>query len=112
MPFFGLLWLCTIGGSFVSPFFIHASHIAETKECLVDVGLAYSAGVVSVAVNTSITYVAISSQLMKFTQADTLPGRFNAYLHIRALGEITRRLMESGRQFVTYVYNFPVYCNS
>ncbi|TCD69554.1 hypothetical protein EIP91_007178 [Steccherinum ochraceum] len=98
--FFFLLWLISVGGSIASPFFIHAHHIGDTKQCLIDIEMPFSAGVVSAAFNNGVTFFSISFHLMLYTTAETWSGRFNALLHSRGAGEVSKLLMQSGQQFI------------
>ena len=103
IAFFAMLWIGTLGGSLVSPFFIHAAHIGPTKRCLVDTEIAYSAGIASVALNNTLTFFSICFHLSWYTQAETLSGRFNDFIHRRGSGGTSTLMKESGQQFVMCV---------
>ncbi|KAH8082792.1 hypothetical protein BXZ70DRAFT_583223 [Cristinia sonorae] len=100
---FFALWLVSLVGSFVPPFFIHASRIGESRQCLVDLSMPWATGVVTSAVTNTLTFFSISIHLMMFTQAETWSGRMTAYLRRRGFGEVSKLLMESGQSYVILI---------
>ncbi|TCD60850.1 hypothetical protein EIP91_009399 [Steccherinum ochraceum] len=105
---FAVSCIATIGASLTSPFFIHASPIDPTQECLVDTGMAYSAGIVAVAVNNGATFFAVSFHLSLYSQAETWSGRIKAFCRKRGMGEVSRLLLETGQLYVIPIVLFNI----
>ncbi|KAH8103140.1 hypothetical protein BXZ70DRAFT_774660 [Cristinia sonorae] len=99
-----ILWLASLGASVVTPFFIHAQHIGDTKQCLVDINEVFATGIVFVALNNGVTFILISTQLARITQAtdvaETWSGRMKTFLRRDGYGKVTKMLMATGQSYV------------
>ena len=79
---------------------IAASHIGPTQNCMIVELETYCAtGTLVVAVNDTISLLAISTQLSMNSVADTWRARCRAFFRGKGMGQVSRALMKTGQQY-------------
>lgn len=102
--FFAFMWLAVLAGALSQPFGIDATHIGTTHKCITTVIKSYcSSGIVIATVNDTLSFIAISVQLLMFSLADTWTARFKVFFSGRGMNHMTKLLMQTGQQYYLYV---------
>ncbi|TCD66862.1 hypothetical protein EIP91_000816 [Steccherinum ochraceum] len=97
---FAVLWLGTLGGSLTAPFAVDGIHIGTTSNCVnSNVKPFASAGSIAVAVNDTLVFLAISTQLMMYSLASTWSSRIKAFMKGQGLGQISKTLLQTGQLY-------------
>lgn len=100
---FAFTWLGTLGGSLTAPFAVDGIHIGTTRNCINSNVKAYgSAGIIANAVNDTLVFLAISTQLIMYSLADTWWARLKAFMRGQGLGHISKTLLHSGQLYYMY----------
>ncbi|KAH8078389.1 hypothetical protein BXZ70DRAFT_659522 [Cristinia sonorae] len=97
---FALFWLGTLGGALTAPFAVDGIHIGTTKNCVnSNVKSFASAGIIAAAANDTLVFLAISTQLMMYSLADTWSSRIKAFMKGQGLGHISKTLLQTGQLY-------------
>jgi len=97
---FAVLWLGTLGGSLTAPFAVDGTHIGTTQNCVnSNVKSFGSAGIIATAVNDTLVFLAISTQLVMYTLADSWSSRLKAFMKGKGLGRVSKTLLHSGQLY-------------
>ncbi|KAH8103133.1 hypothetical protein BXZ70DRAFT_774375 [Cristinia sonorae] len=96
---FLVLFILSIGGTFVSPFFIHASHIGETRQCLVSTMEGWATGILCATAYTVIISVSVALQL-GVDNGITCVRRTKGFILKRMKGDVSGLLATSGQAFL------------
>ncbi|KAH8082421.1 hypothetical protein BXZ70DRAFT_959054 [Cristinia sonorae] len=97
---FAVLWLGTSGAALTAPFAVDGIHIGTTKHCVnSNVKSFASAGIIATAANDTLIFLAISTQLVMYSLADTWTSRIKAFMRGQGLGQISKSLLQTGQLY-------------
>lgn len=100
VAFFAFMWIAVLAGSLSQPFGIDSSHIGTSRNCIATVIQSYcSSGIVIATVNDTLSFIAISVQLLMYSLADTWSARFKTFFSGQGMTHMTRLLLQSGQQY-------------
>ncbi len=100
VTFFAFMWLAVVAGALSQPFGIDAAHIGTSHKCITTVIQSYcSSGIIIATVNDTLSFIAISVQLLMYSLADTWTARFKAFFSGRGMNHMTKLLMQTGQQY-------------
>ncbi|KAI0077951.1 hypothetical protein K474DRAFT_1570555, partial [Panus rudis PR-1116 ss-1] len=97
---FAFLWLSTLAGGLTAPFGVDGIHIGTTRNCVNSNVKEYSsAGMVAVAVNDTVVFIAISIRLLTHSLASTWSERVTTFLSGRRMGSMSKALLQTGQLY-------------
>ncbi len=100
MWFFFVLRFLVCAGALAKASGALASRIGPTMECILTHLENYcAAGPLAVALNDTVVILAISSQLLLNSMADTWRARWRAFFRGKGLGQVSRILLRTGQQY-------------
>ncbi|CAL1702480.1 unnamed protein product [Somion occarium] len=97
---FAFVWFATFACALTAPFGVDGIHIGTTGNCVnSNVKTFSSAGLIVVAVNDTLVFIAISTRLMMYSLADTWVDRFKTFFSGKGMGHMSRALLQTGQLY-------------
>ena len=98
--FFTCMWILAIGCCLAAPFSLSGAHIGPTQFCIFSRVKSFgSAGIVSMAINDTLVFSAITAKIVMSVPASSTRDRFKKMLTGDGMGYITKVVLQGGQQY-------------
>ena len=98
------MWIATVGCLFATPSALTASRFGKTQKCVPDRVKTYnSAGVIAGAVNDTLTFLAVTHQLLVFYfPSHAWRSRIRTFFTGAGMGRVSKTMLQTGQLYYMY----------